>query len=314
MCEDCIQALFDCGAKNVVFYSIAKTKQNYYKDSIVGKYSQNVLNILTALECKGISNRWVIDNYHSNMTSQELDERIRGTLQSKYCFDFSEKMEEVESYLNKSGEGIRFTALGDEDFPTCRFKQINKTDLPVFLAYKGDLNLLRENNFNIAVIGLLNPTLEIEHLERAVLKEILKFDTTIVSGLALGCDSIAHESVSSKNCTIAILPGTLDDILPKRNTALADDIVANKNGLLISEYYKPPTNRYDMIGRYTRRDRLQALFGDMVILTASYSESNSKRDKKKDSGSRHAMGKAKEYGIKRAVMYDENIFDNEMLI
>ncbi|MBD5164971.1 hypothetical protein [Helicobacter sp.] len=47
---------------------------------------------------------------------------------------------------------------------------------------------------------------------------------------------------------------------------------------------------------------------------ASYSEQDSKNDKRKDSGSRHAMSKAKEYGIKRAVMYDEEFLIMRNLI
>lgn len=106
------------------------------------------------------------------------------------------------------------------------------------------------------------------------------------------------------------MSSTLDNILPKENRELASEIVRNKNGLLISEYYKEVENNYELIDRYIKRG-LQALFSDMVILTASYSEKDSKKNKKKDSGSRHAMGKAKDYGIKRAVMYDEAIFDDE---
>ena len=56
-----------------------------------------------------------------------------------------------------------------------------------------------------------------------------------------------------------------------------------------------------MINRFIVRDRLQALFSDAVLLAASYAPNNQGND----SGSRHAMGKAKDYGIKRAVIYNE---------
>ncbi|WP_298497404.1 DNA-processing protein DprA [Helicobacter sp. UBA3407] len=273
------------------------------------KYSQNVLNILAALKCKGIGRAWIIDNYQPNIPLEELSKKLR---EKDGGFDFFSTMKEVQEVLDNSKEDIKYTALGDEDFPTNRFApQMKKKDFPVFLAYEGDLKLLSRDNFNIAVIGLLEPTLEIQALEKAILKEILECNATIVSGLALGCDSIAHESVSNQDCTIAVLPSTLDKILPKENRELANEIVNNKNGLLISEYYEEAKNTYDLVGRYIERDRLQALFSDMVILTASYSEQDSKRDKRKDSGSRHAMNKAREYGIKRAVMYDRAIFDDE---
>ena len=255
------------------------------------------------------------ENYKLNNEIDKLNkeiDKLNKEIEKLEKFDFNNEMEEIGNLLDNSKEGIRYTAFGDEDFPECRFERIeNKNDLPVFFAYEGDLKLLSKNNFNIAVIGILEPTEEIKQLEKEILGEILKYDATIISGLALGCDTIAHKSVSDQNCTIAILPSTLDNILPKENRELASEIVRNKNGLLISEYYKEAENKFEYINRYIKRDRLQALFSDMVILTASYSEKDSKKDKKKDSGSRHAMGKAKDYGIKRAVMYDEAIFDDE---
>lgn len=98
----------------------------------------------------------------------------------------------------------------------------------------------------------MEPTEEIKQLEKEILGEILKYDATIISGLALGCDTIAHKSVSDQNCTIAILPSTLDNILPKENRELASEIVRNKNGLLISEYYKEAENKFEYINRYIK--------------------------------------------------------------
>ena len=58
-------------------------------------------------------------------------------------------------------------------------------------------------------------------------------------------------------------------------------------------------NKYENIKRYIDRDRLQALFSKAVILIASNSQGNG------DSGSRHAMNKAKEYGKMQFIMFDE---------
>lgn len=64
-----------------------------------------------------------------------------------------------------------------------------------------------------------------------------------------------------------------------------------------------------MVSRFVVRDRLQALFSDAVLLAASYAPNNLGLD----NGSRHAMGKAKDYGIKRAVIYNETKhIDNPM--
>ena len=179
-------------------------------------------------------------------------------------------------------------------------------DLPLILAYKGDLNLLAKEHFRVAVIGLLEPEEDIQKLEEDIVTQFRDKDAIIISGLALGCDTIAHKT-AFKEATVAILPSTLEDILPKENEELAKNI-ANSRGLLISEYYEKAENQWEFIGRYIARDRLQAMFSDIVILTASYTEKDSKEDSKKDSGSRHAMNKAKAYGIKRGIVFDEKLW------
>ena len=123
---------------------------------------------------------------------------------------------------------------------------------------------------------------------------------TIVSGLALGCDAVAHrQALHAGGHTVAILPSPITDILPHANRDLAAQIVQH-NGLLISEYLDKAYSKMELSGRYIERDRLQALFSNAVVLTASYAEN----DVGNDSGSRHAMAYALNYGIPRAVMYD----------
>ena len=169
---------------------------------------------------------------------------------------------------------------------------------------------MNSNNLNLAVIGVLNPIQTIKKMEENIVEILVKNNAVILSGLAHGCDSIAHEVALRHNgATVAILPSTLANIIPRDNADLAEQIVLN-GGLLLSEYYKEPAAR-EQISRFVQRDRLQALFSDMVILSASYSQCDTDRDKKFDSGSKHAMNKALDYGIKRAIMYDENIFCDE---
>jgi DNA processing protein len=118
--------------------------------------------------------------------------------------------------------------------------------------------------------------------------------------LALGCDSIAHRQTLNLNGkTIAVLPSPLNNILPTTNKELANQIVKN-NGLLITEYYENANSKIELSGRYQERDRLQALFCNSIILSASYS----KNDQGNDSGSRLALGYAYNYSIPRAVIYD----------
>lgn len=194
----------------------------------------------------------------------------------------------------------------DDGFPKINLK-LKPSEKPFLFAYKGNIDLLNEINNNVAVIGVLTPTEDIEVREQKVVDELVKNDLTIVSGLAKGCDTIAHKTcLENKGQTIAILPTTFDNIYPKENKGLADEIVKNK-GLVITEYIVDPQNKYERIKRFIDRDRLQAMFSKAVVLIASFTQNNG------DSGSRYAMQKAKEYGKARCVMFDEKT-DNDKTI
>lgn len=260
------------------------------------KYTENALNILTVRTFPKKGPAWINNNLKGNE-----DESTLCSFLETHEYEFQKKRDIIESSIKKLGDSIEgVVAVGDTGFPTVR-GAVKSADKPFALFYKGDINLLSKDNTNIAIIGVLNPDEKVEMTETMVAKEVLKYDVTIVSGLALGCDTIAHKTALENNGkTIAILPCSLDSVIPKENMDLANRII-DQGGLLVSEYYEVPQNRNEMINRFIVRDRLQALFSDAVLLAASYAPNNQGND----CGSRHAMGKAKDYGIKRAVIYNE---------
>ena len=214
-----------------------------------------------------------------------------------YINTFPCDLQAVEQELKD--KGINVISVFDENFPNTNVK-LKNSEKPFFFAYKGDITLLNNVDKNVAVIGVLTPTNEIVEREQKVVKSLTDKDFNVVSGLAKGCDTVAHtESVKNNAKTIAFLPSTLENIYPKENIALVNKIVENA-GLIVSEYVSEPKNKYESVNRFIERDRLQALFSKAVVLIASY------RKGEGDSGSRHAFEKAKEYGKKRLVMYRES--------
>ncbi len=196
-------------------------------------------------------------------------------------------------------KSIKVISVFDNNFPMPTV-ELKNSEKPFFFAYKGDISLLKEANKNVAVIGVLTPTNEIVKREQKVLDCLFKKDYNIVSGLAKGCDTVAHkESVKNNAKTVAFLPSTIENIVPKGNIDLANKIV-KAGGLVVSEYINEPKDKYEQIKRFIERDRLQAIYSYAVVLIASY------RKGEGDSGSRHAYEKAKEYGKKRLVMYKES--------
>lgn len=214
--------------------------------------------------------------------------------------------------VNKIGAPIELGYTTKRD--GCKTRVPNKKGAPHYLLYRGDISLLNKENFkrNVAVIGLLNPTADIVNREKVFVAEIVKKGGNIISGLALGCDSIAHKTCLENNGkTIAVLPSRLNNILPKENINLANEIVA-KGGLLITEYYNEPVEKFESSARYIERDRLQAYFSNSIILTASYRHPDKYSKQyphdgiKRDSGSRHAMKVAGDIGRKRYVLFNKS--------
>lgn len=282
------------------------------------KYTENALNIMAAKTFKGIGRAWIVKNLKGNEPVENIVQLIQSTKDNKDLTNllFESIKEKISNNLKTIAnhcDGI--TAIGDTDFPECR-GNVKDSDRPIFLLYKGDIRLLSKTNINVAVIGLLNPDDKIETTEKIVTKQIAKNGCTIVSGLAMGCDSIAHRTALELGTkTIAILPSTLDNIMPAKNKKLAYTIV-EQGGLLVTEYYENFKNTMELSSRYKERDRLQALFCDAIVLAASYAKDSSYKwpflyGQKLDSGARLAMGFAKNYGIKRAVIYNNTKHEKE---
>ena len=274
------------------------------------KYTDNVLNVLVAKSFRNIGAQKIINNINNKEDVASIVRKLsRFSPDNMTVAEFQKRKDKIRNVFENSdlcADGV--IAWGDDNFPQVR-GNVEASKQPICLFYRGNINLLNFNNPCVAVIGLLTPDINIAKRESKVVSELIKKNITIVSGLALGCDTIAHRTtLNSGGKTIAILPSPLNNILPKENKKLAEEIV-DKGGLLISEYYEDFSSVMELHGRYEMRDRLQALFSNVVILAASYAQA----DIGKDSGSRFAMRDALKYNIRRAIIYNNDIDkDNPM--
>lgn len=269
------------------------------------EYTENAMNVMAARIYKGVGRAWVVKNLPDPTSDTEIVKLLNSTPKTGGAVsieDFNSKKEMLRRLLAGSSHAIDgVVAIGDDDFPPHR-GEVKNSEKPIFLFYRGDLSLLSASNNNVAVIGLLNPSREIEDEEREIVSGLVAGGAVIVSGLALGCDSIAHiQALELHGKTVAILPSPLSDVMPAKNRALAQRI-GDEGGLLVSEYLTRAKSKMELSGRYQERDRLQALFSDSIVLSASYA----KNDLGNDSGSRLAMGYAKNYSIPRVVIYDQD--------
>ena len=113
---------------------------------------------------------------------------------------------------------------------------LNLYDPPAILYVKGKLELL-ENSKKLAIIGSRKATSYSAESIKAILPPLINEEYVIISGLAKGADTLAHQiTISMGGKTIAVLGTGLFHVYPKQNIKLANEM--EKNQLLLTEY--PP--------------------------------------------------------------------------
>ena len=121
--------------------------------------------------------------------------------------------------------------IDDKMYPK-RLKDINEAPKELYL--EGNTDLL--NSHSIAIVGSRKCSENGQKLAEKFATELSTSGITIVSGLALGIDSIAHiSSYDKKGRTIAVLGCGLNKLFPEENFDLYKKILDN-NGLIVTEY------------------------------------------------------------------------------
>lgn len=135
----------------------------------------------------------------------------------------------------KAGD-IRAITRFDEAYPE-RLSHIY--DAPWVIYCLGNIKLLNDKK-SLSVVGSRNHSADAEPMMKYILTPIVSSGWTIVSGLALGIDTLAHQLALDYHAgTIAVLGSGFKHIYPKENNMLASIIA--QNGLLLTEY--PPDRR-----------------------------------------------------------------------
>jgi DNA processing protein len=164
-------------------------------------------------------------------------------------FDDARK-ETNEELLSWGQNGIQVFSYCSSRYPS-QLLDLDKP--PPFLFCKGNFGLLDEPEA-IAVVGTRKNSKRGELITRKTVEAFGDFGFTIVSGLALGIDSIAHKQALASNApTIAVLVD-LFSISPSSNRDLAQKILDN-GGLWVAEN-QPGTRAIPAF--FAKRDRIQA--------------------------------------------------------
>jgi DNA processing protein len=138
---------------------------------------------------------------------------------------------------------------------------------PPVLYLKGNYKLLFSPVFGI--VGSRNASLNGMKFTRDLSESLGRSGLSIVSGLAVGIDTAAHQGALETG-TIAVLGGGLDVVYPKENASLQKDI--ENKGLLISEF---PFGTSPAAHHFPRRNRIIAGLSKGVLIVEARHQSGS---------------------------------------
>lgn len=157
--------------------------------------------------------------------------------------------------------------IQDKEYPRKLLKIKNP---PQKLYVEGNEKLL--NNKCLAIVGSRNASeYGIKHTKEFA-KELADKNITIISGLAIGIDGIAHDiAKDAKGNTIAVIGSGLNHIYPPENKELFKQIL-EKGGCIISEY--EPNEEVDM-SNFPKRNRIISGISDGILVIEARQKSGS---------------------------------------
>jgi DNA processing protein len=146
--------------------------------------------------------------------------------------DLGERLRAVEAMLAAAeADGIQLTTVLDEDYPVNLRTIFN---LPPFLFYRGTLR--PDDALSVAVVGTRHPTGDGLGRADRMARLLVAADVTVLSGLAFGIDTAAHQAcLDAGGRTIAVLGSGIRRIYPAENKALAERIA--ENGAVVSQFW-----------------------------------------------------------------------------
>ena len=169
--------------------------------------------------------------------------------------------------VSLNDEGIELLTWDDDQFPN-NLRSLH--DAPFLLFMRG--TLIADDLIAVAIVGSRQATEESANLAETLGREFADRRVTVVSGLAEGVDTAAHQGTLSikSGRTIAVLGSGIRVIHPQSNSELADRIISS--GALLSEFHPnaPPRGQQLMA-----RDRIISGLSKAVIIVEAGENSGS---------------------------------------
>jgi len=189
-----------------------------------------------------------------------LDGNEAEELSSPAIFDRAQK--EIDRARKK---GYSLLTLEDVDYPAY-LREI--FDPPGVLYCTGDLEALQGSA--VAIVGTRRPSPYGRAVAEKLAEDLASRGVVVVSGLALGIDSIAHWGALKGGRTVAVLGSGLDNIYPRQNRKLFQKIA--EKGAVVSEF---PLDAPPFAAHFPRRNRIISGLARAVIVVEAAAKSGS---------------------------------------
>lgn len=174
----------------------------------------------------------------------------------------------VEAALNweaSHGDG-RLLLLADDDYPPLLAEGMAP---PPLLFVRGACQALSRPA--LAVVGSRHATPQALRIARDFARAVSDAGVVVVSGMADGIDTAAHQgALDGRSDTVAVWGTGIDRVYPARNKALAQAIT--EQGCVVSEF---PLGTRPLAGNFPRRNRIIAGLSHAVLVVEAAPESGS---------------------------------------
>jgi len=226
-----------------LYYKIALSYQKGYGNAIIKKLLQ-VSGTATALFQDFYSVRKKFKTTRSFVSAPVLTKEIDKAVQNEM---------EIAAKSN-----ISYCFFNDIDYPK---RLLRCNDSPYMFCYKGSKQFNLEKT--LAIVGTRNATPYGKDVVRRVVSDLSSLNISIISGLAVGIDTFAHETALDFHLhTVGVMGSGFGNIYPSSNKKLAKRMI-DKGSTLVSEfsYYMQPDRQ-----NFPKRNRIIAGMADALLV------------------------------------------------
>lgn len=171
-----------------------------------------------------------------------------------------DKLDVAELYAGVTDKGVEITCLADDDYPAL-LREVPAP--PPVLYYRG--KLIDTDTTAVAIVGTRKMSRYGQDMAKSLAHDLARAGVTVVSGLALGIDGVAHRSaMEAGGRTLAVLGSGIDVIYPGKHRDLAGKI--EQQGAVVTEY--PPGTPPDRFNFPARNRIISGLSRGVVVVEA----------------------------------------------